>query len=355
MNQISLRMRTESEIVARLARVIPSVIGASATARGHPKARRDASGVALGIGDDAAVIRASRGRDWVVSTDAFLEGRHFLARLHPAVAVGYKALARAVSDLAAMGATPRYFLLTLALPAGKAGQWLEDFARGMAGAARVFRMKLIGGDVSRDERVAAAVTVIGEAQRGRVLTRSGGRPGDVLFVSGRLGAAQAGLESFERRGMRALREYSHALDRHLKPIPRLALGCWLAEHRVASAAMDISDGLSTDLARLCTASGVGAEIHAAALPVAGDERPGARRIATARGRAAELRRALEGGEDYELLFSVPRRQVSRVPQNFRGVPLTRIGELTLRRGVRLEVNGRTRALRPGGWEHFGAR
>lgn len=334
-------MRTEANIIARLTREIPSRIGA-----------REAADVPLGIGDDAAVVRARSGRDWVVSTDAFLEGRHFLGRLHPADAVGYKALARAVSDLAAMGATPRYFLLTLALPLRRAGNWLDEFARGMGGAARMFGMRLIGGDVSRDEHVAAAITVIGAAPRQPVLTRRGGRPGDGIYVTGRLGAAETGLEILRREGRRALRSSSYSIQRHLHPVPRLAIGSWLAEKGIASAAMDLSDGLSTDLARLCAASRVGAVIHAAALPAGSGERPGIRRSPPRRERDAELRRALDGGEDYELIFTVPPRKAPRVPIHFHGVPITRIGELTSRRAILLETNGRTRPLRARGWEHF---
>jgi thiamine-monophosphate kinase len=336
-------MKDEAAIIRRLARVIPSCIGA-----------RQLAGVPVGIGDDAAVVRASRGRDWVVSTDAFIEGRHFLTRVHPPYAAGFKALARATSDLAAMGATPRYFLLTLALPARRAGDWLGWFARGMAHGARMFRMRLIGGDVSRDDHVAAAVTVIGEAPRQGVLTRGGGRPGDAVYVTGRLGAAQAGLEILLRKGSRAFvsRAGSYWINRHIFPYPRLAIGQPLAERRLASAAIDISDGLSTDLGRLCAASGVGAVIHAAALPIARDERPGTHSPDSRRERAAQLHRALHGGEDYELLFTVPRRAVARVPREVRGVPITRIGELTARRPILLEAAGRTQKLRPLGWDHF---
>ncbi len=340
-------MRTEADIIARLAGVIPSAIGT-----------RDAPAVPVGIGDDAAVVRTLRGRDWVVSTDAFIEGRHFLTRIHPPYPVGFKALARAVSDLAAMGATPRYFLLTLALPAGRAGAWLDAFARGMALAARRFRMRLIGGDVSRNERVVAALTVIGEVRRRRVVTRSGARPGDLLYVTGRLGAAQAGLEILMREGSRAIarRADSYSVARHLYPNPRLALGTWLGNHQLASAAMDISDGLSTDLARLCAASAAGAVIHASLLPVAREQRVGPRRAPTSAGDdEAALRRALHGGDDYELLFTVPRRLVFHIPARFRGIPITRIGELTARRTVLLEKNGRTGKLRPLGWDHFARR
>jgi thiamine-monophosphate kinase len=339
-------MRNEADIIARLTREIPSRMGA--------RRRED---VRLGIGDDAAVVRAQRGRDWVVSTDAFIEGRHFLTRIHPPYSVGYKALARAVSDLAAMGATPRYFLLTLALPARRAGAWLRWFARGMGHAARLFRMQLIGGDVSRDDHVVAAVTVIGEAPRNGALTRSGGRPGDAIYVTGRLGAAQAGLEVLRREGSRAFlrRAGSYWIRRHVFPNPRLGIGRWLASRRLASAAIDISDGLSTDLARLCAASGVGGVVQAGAIPLAGKEHPWTGDAAAPRTSGAELRRALHGGEDYELLFTVPRRLISRVPPGFHGVPITRIGELMARRAILLETDGQTRKLRALGWDHFSRR
>ena len=337
-------MRNEASIIARLSRIIPSRSGV-----------RPSGDVPLGIGDDAAVIVGRPGFVTVLSTDAFVEGAHFLASVHPPHAIGYKALARAVSDLAAMGAAPRYFLLTLALPAGKTGAWLDAFARGMARAARRFGMRLIGGDVSRHDRVFAALTVIGEARRGRVLTRSGARPGDALYVTGRLGAAQDGLELLLREGPRAIprRAGSYSLQRHLYPDPRLAIGAWLAASKLASAAMDISDGLSTDLGRLCAASRAGAVVHASALPAVSDTRPGARRKPAHHEDGAELRRAMHGGEDYELLFTVPRRLASRVPPRFRGVSLTRIGEIIPRRGVvLLDAAGQSRPLRPLGWDHF---
>lgn len=336
-------MSDESSIIARLSRSIPS--------RFAGKPSRE---ILLGIGDDAAVLRPRAGRDWVFSTDAFIEGRHFLSRVHSPYQAGFKALARATSDLAAMGARPRYFLLTLALPARKAGPWLRWFARGMSHGARRFGMRLIGGDVSRDDHVVAVVTVLGEAPRAGVLTRSGAQPGDAVFVTGRLGAAQAGLEALSGSGSRAFitRAGSYSLNRHLCPYPRLAIGRMLAERRLASAAMDISDGLSTDLARLCAASRVGAVIHASSLPLADQEYSRKRRAKPPRDPAALLRRALHGGEDYELLFTVPPRLVSRVPRALHGVPMTRIGEITARRAVLLDMDGRTQTLRPLGWDHF---
>jgi thiamine-monophosphate kinase len=331
-------MANEATLIARLSRIIPSCLGV-----------RRKSDVLAGIGDDAAVIRPPRGRDWVISTDALVEGAHFLPNLHPAESVGYKALARATSDLAAMGAVPRYFLLTLSLPARKAGAWLDAFARGMARAARQFGMRLVGGDLSRHDAVSVVLTVIGEARHGGALLRSGARPGDALYVSGCLGAAQEGLEWLQREGARILaRRSSFApLRRHLFPEPRLDLGLWLARRKLATAAIDLSDGLSTDLARLCEASGTGAKVEMELLPIATGSTS-----ARAKGRA--LARALHGGEDYELLFSVPRRLVTRIPARFGSFPLTRIGEITRGRHVVLvDGTGRARPLLPGGWEHFG--
>jgi len=338
-------MRDEASMIARLSRIVPSRIGAWPV-----------RGVPLGIGDDAAVLRPARAHDWVVSTDAFIEGRHFLARLHPPDVVGHKALARAVSDLAAMGATPRYFLLTLALPEQRAARWLTQFAQGMARAASLYRMHLIGGDLCRDQRVAAALTVLGEVPRGRALTRGGAHPGDALFVTGRLGGAQAGLEILLRHGWATFaRTRFHWTGRHALPYPRLAIGRMLAVRRLASAAMDLSDGLSTDLARLCAASRVGAIVHAAAVPLAGHTLPGTLGLAARDSGQSQIHRALHGGEDYELLFTVPRRLASRIPSRFRGVPITRIGEITAQRAVLLEENGRKRKLRSLGWDHFARR
>ena len=337
-------MPDEASLIARLYRIIPSRVGV-----------RPVAGVSLGIGDDAAVVRPRRGCEWVLSTDSFVEGAHFLAALHPPHAVGYKALARAVSDLAAMGAAPCFFLLTLALPADRTGRWLDAFARGMARAARRFSIRLIGGDVARHTHVVAAITVIGEARRGQMLARSGAAPGDAIYVSGRLGAAEAGLELLRHKGRHVLAyaARSYSLRRHLYPDPRLALGAWLSAKRLASAAMDLSDGLSTDLARLCTASGVGAIVHAASLPVVPAGLPGSRRAPAHRESLANFRRALDGGEDYELLFTVPRARVPRIPRRFRGVPLTRVGKIVSSRGLTLlDSAGNRQPLRPHGWDHF---
>jgi len=324
-------MLNETTIIGRLCRVIPS----------------------RGIGDDAAIVRLPRNREWVVSTDSFIEGVHFKAGLHLPDSVGYKALMRAASDLAAMGAEPRTFLLALSVPSRRTGLWLDAFALGMSAAAKWLRMRLIGGDVSRNDRIVATLTVMGETRVGRALTRSGARPGDGLYVSGWLGAAQAGLEYLLSRGKWAYASESYSLGRHLYPEARVDLGEWLADHKFASSALDLSDGLSTDLARLCAASKVGAVVRAESLPIRLEPMKHGRRASRPSANRAALRRALHGGEDYELLFTVPPRLASRIPRHFQGSPITRIGEITSKRSVRLiDENGHGQVLKARGWDHF---
>jgi thiamine-monophosphate kinase len=245
-----------------------------------------------------------------------------------------------------MGALPRYFFLNLALPSSRAGHWLDEFLRGMAQAAVRFGLVLAGGDTTQYPRIALNLTVLGEVKEGRAVLRSGARPGDLIAVSGRLGEAEFGLRLFQR-GLYKRKEVRKLLRKHLRPEPRLALGQWLGRTGVASAMIDISDGLSTDLVPLCEASGVGATIWAEKIPVvsipAGFQRVG----------IDPLRLALDGGDDYELLFTVPRRQAARLPRRFRGVSLTIIGEVCREKTLKLlDASGRTRPLRPHGWDPF---
>jgi thiamine-monophosphate kinase len=163
--------------------------------RGFPSTRK---GLSIGMGDDAAALRPSVGTEWVITTDAFLENVHFLRKVHPPEAVGYKALARATSDIAAMGARARYFFLTLGLPEACAAAWLDDFLAGMRRAARRFGLTLAGGDTTKYPVVVTSLTVVGEIDRGKAILRSGARPGDMLCVSGRLGEAELGLRQIQR-------------------------------------------------------------------------------------------------------------------------------------------------------------
>jgi len=312
--------------------------------------KRGASRLRLGIGDDAAVLSPGGRTEWVLSCDTFLEGVHFRVKTHPPDSVGYKALARAASDLAAMGATPRFFLLTLALPSSRTGTWLDAFLKGMGHAAHELGISAIGGDTTRSRTVFVSITVLGDIAPGRALTRFGARPGDIIYVSGKLGRAQLGLELVLR---------GHARDRHLRalvqphlyPKIRIELGSWLARQRIASSAMDLSDGLSTDLTRLCAPSQVGAKIYASTVPTVAIP-PAAARILGKR-KLDPLQLALHGGEDYELLFTVPARHVKKLSQAPGAAALTPIGEITRGHQLILVANdGREKPLKSQGWDPF---
>jgi thiamine-monophosphate kinase len=308
------------------------------------------STVRLGVGDDGAVI-AARGRaQWVVSSDAFLEGVHFQADTHPADSVGYKALARATSDLAAMGATPRFFLLTFALPANRIGRWLDDFLGGLRRAAHHLGMTLVGGDTTMSSTIFISLTVIGDIAPGRAATRSGANPGDRIYVTGTLGAAQLGLLLTKNRSPKPIdRRLGGPLKAHLYPRIRVQLGAWLARHRLVSAMIDVSDGLSTDLGHLCAASGVGARIRAGCIPMVQLRV----RQGQALSRLSPLELALNGGDDYELLFTVRPGNVKHLWRAPQSSELTEIGEIV--RGRKLTLvgeDGTTRPLVEGGWDPF---
>jgi thiamine-monophosphate kinase len=323
-------MASEDQLIERVRRKFPST----------------AASVGTGIGDDAAVVRPAKRAEWVVTSDAFIEKVHFLRHLHPPKVVGYKALARATSDLAAMGARPLYFLLTLALPTSCTTKWLDDFLGGMALAARRFGLILVGGDTTKYSAVVTSLTVIGEIDPGRAILRSGARPGDLICVSGKLGEAELGLRLVQK-GLRGGKQGKTLIKKHFYPVPRLALGQWLVAHRSATAMIDTSDGLSTDLGHICKASGVGARVWAEKIPAVSVP-PVLKRIGP-----DSMRLALHGGEDYELVFTVPKKRARSLPRIIAGVPVTIIGEITREKGISLvDSHGRGFVLRPGGWDPF---
>lgn len=315
-----------------------------AEATGRPG--KSAAEVTLAIGDDAALWRPKPMSETILTCDWFLEGTHFLRAKHPPHCVGWKCLARAVSDVAAMGGTPQCFLLSLALPRGLAGHWLDEFLRGLHRASQHFASPLAGGDSTRRPQVLISVTVVGEVKSGRAVLRSGAQPGDMIFSSGRLGEAELGLRLL-RNSRKRLNLKNPLLKKHLYPEPRIALGRWLAENRLASAMMDLSDGLSTDLPRLCSASRVGARVFAARVPSVQPE-------FVPRNLTADLRKlALHGGDDYELLFTASPKKVKGIPRSFGGVPITAIGEITRSRAVVLaDENGQEQLLPSRGWDPF---
>ncbi|MCP5118251.1 MAG: thiamine-phosphate kinase [bacterium] len=280
------------------------------------------AGLVLGIGDDAAVFRPRPRTELVFTTDLMVEGVHFRRNTHTAPEIGGKTLTRGLSDIAAMGADPLFALVSLALPPWANTRWVDGFYRGFLELAERTRTSLAGGDLSRSDQLCCDVVVCGSVPRGKALRRDGARPGDAIYVSGVLGGSAVGLRT--RRGA--------AWRRHRRPEPRLDLGLHLRKRVKATAAMDLSDGLSLDLHRLAEASGVAATIDRP-LPVFDD---------------ATLDDALGGGEDYELLFTAGPK--AKVPRSFHGVPLTRIGTVIEGPPGAVDVFGwRTR---PSGWDHF---
>lgn len=306
------------------------------------------------MGDDAAVLAPRPETEILVTTDVLVERVDFNLSAWSFERLGEKALAVNLSDIAAMGGRPLVFFVALSLPARARVREAEALYKGLGRVARRYGVVLGGGDVSAAPCWSIAVTVIGEVARGRALTRSGARPGDLLCVTGTLGDSMAGLELL-RRGARRLRGLSrrHAqwlIDRHQRPTPRLAIGARLAQHRLATAGIDLSDGLAGDVRRLCEASGVGVEIDPATLPLS---RPLRAYAATARREATEF--ALGGGEDFELLVTVTPRQLGRVKRLVVGdTPLTVIGRvMPLTRGLKVvDTTGRRRHLPDSGYRHF---
>jgi thiamine-monophosphate kinase len=299
--------------------------------------------VPVGIGDDCAVLRASRGA-FCVTTDAVVEGVHFRRQDGPLEDVGHKALAVNLSDLAAMGARPRWFLCALAAPSLTRSE-ARALGRGMAALARRFSTALVGGNVTRARELSLTLTAAGTPAGRAPLLRSGGRAGDALYVSGTLGGARLGLSSLRAGGRRG--RHPLAERRQRRPEPRVALGILSA--RYASAAIDVSDGLVEDLGRLLSASHVGAEVQATRIPVDGSVLRAARRPGLA------LRAALVGGEDYELLLAVPEGRAASFERACAraGEPVTAIGWLVPGGGLRLlDAKGRGVPLPPAAFEHF---
>jgi thiamine-monophosphate kinase len=278
-------------------------------------------GLVQGIGDDCAILRPRANEDLVFTTDFVLEGRHFTLNTHSAADVGHKALARSLSDLAAMGSKPVFCLVSLAVPSHLGSRWIRGFYRGLLGLAERYGTALAGGDLAQFEHVVADVLCCGSLPQGRALLRSGAKEGDRIYVTGELGASAHGLSA--KRGK--------PWKRHLRPEPRIPAGLALQRLRV-SACMDLSDGLTLDLRRLCLESGVGAELNGS-LPIA----PG-----------ASLDEALRGGEDYELLFTAPTR--AHIPAEIAGLPVTCIGVIVSGHKGKIRFNGVP--LPAGGFDHF---
>ena len=330
---------------------------------------RDHEGLLRGIGDDAAVIAQQPGRDTVVTADLLVEDVDFRRATISPDDLGYKALAVSLSDIAAMGARPRWALLSVGIPAK---DWDAGYANflytGVFEAAHQFQVTIIGGDVSRTpERVVIDSVVVGETAHERSVLRSGARPGDQIFVTGTLGGAAAGLRLLEHGGrLRTEAARKRFLDglakltrRHTRPHPRVAWGTLLGEKQLATAMIDLSDGLSSDLAHLCRESNAGAVVDAARLPVSPHIRQALElrdHPVTRRLQRDALDLALHGGEDFELLFTVRPRDAARLPRRVGNVGVTHIGEITAAAdGIRLKQGRSIEPLAPAGFQHFASR
>ena len=295
--------------------------------------------VRVGVGDDAAVLAPTAG-ELVITTDALVENVHFLRGSTGARDLGHKAIVVNVSDIAAMGASPRSAVCTLTLTPDVEASWVMELFGGMREACDEYALWLVGGDLSRGGEIAISVTVTGEVAPGRAVLRSGARPGDRLIVTGELGGSAAGLR-FTRLRTMPTQEQRTAIRRHLRPTARVGEGGVLVRHG-ATAMMDISDGLSLDLSRLLRASGVAARLELGRVPVA---------------HLATLEDALGGGEDYELLATLPdpdavEAAAAELKEAF-GVPLTEIGVVVEGDGaVAVGDDGSEHPLEPTGWDHF---
>jgi thiamine-monophosphate kinase len=294
---------------------------------------------ALGIGDDCALLRVPPGQEILATTDFSIEGIHFRRDWHPPDSVGHRCLARGLSDIAAMGGKPSAALLSLGVPAKLPQSWVDRFLRGLLQLGNRFGVPLLGGDTSQSKAgILADIVVLGTVPKGKAILRSGARPGDRIYVTGELGASAASLNLLlSGRKIRAA-DYSA----HFFPEPRIHVARFLRDKVLASAMIDISDGLSTDLEHICQESGVGAQVWSEVIPKGS--------VGKSRQEEVDFGFALNGGEDYELLFCSPRSR--RVPRRIAGVKVTEIGVITRERLFRLQRNGKTFTLKPQGWEHF---
>lgn len=321
----------EKALVAQIRRMAnPSIRGRNG---------RSNRAVLTGIGDDCAVLRPLPGRDSLVTTDFTLEGIHFRRDWHPPESVGHRCLARGLSDIAAMGGEPVAVFLSLALPRDLRQAWVDRFARSLISLADTHGAPVAGGDTAESpDGILADIIVVGSVPKGKAILRSGVKAGDRIYVSGELGGSAAAVVRMRGGGKVKPRDYV----RHFYPEPRVELGRVLREKKLASAMIDTSDGLSTDLAHICEESGVGAEIDSSLIPRAHVGKPA---------REVDLDLALHGGEDYELLFTAS--QEKRIPRHIAGVDITQIGRITRTRGIFVRNSkGVGYEMHPRGWEHF---
>ena len=301
---------------------------------------RGGPALVTGIGDDAAVLRIPPRHELLVTTDFTIEGVHFRRNWHQPEVVGWRCLTRGLSDIAAMGGEPQAAFLSLALGSDVPQKWVEGFLKGLFALAKKHKVPLAGGDTAQSAGgIQADIVVVGSVPRGKAILRSGAKPGDAIYVTGTLGGSAMALDRLTG-GLPLWTERA----RYFYPEPRLEVGEWLRQHGIPSAMIDVSDGLSTDLEHICEESRVGADIEMNAIPRA--------RAGRGIGKPVALQFALNGGDDYELLFTSSRQ----VPEKVEGVRVTKIGCTTASSGMRLiDATGKINPLEARGWEHFKSR
>jgi len=296
--------------------------------------------VKTGIGDDCSVLRIPSRHEILVTTDFSLEGIHFRREWHLPESVGHRCLTRGLSDIASMGGDPIAAFLSLALPKALPQRWVDGFVRGLLQLAQTSKVTLAGGDIAQSPSgILADIVVLGSVPRGQAILRSTARVGDRIYVTGELGASAAVLDQLLSGRKKKLAPQKY--PRYFFPQARVDVGRILRQRKLASAMIDVSDGLSTDLSHICDESEVGAEIFSQALPLGAVSQP----------RAAALNFALHGGDDYELLFTAPASK--KIPSTVAGVRITEIGVINKRKGMLLmNESGRRTKLQAKGWQHF---
>lgn len=298
--------------------------------------------VIKGIGDDAAIIKTSKGHNLVISTDTLLEGVHFPTKMSPHD-IGYRCVAVNISDMAAMGATPRWLTLALSLPSFDQ-EWLENFSLGLFAAAKEYKVTLVGGDTTSGQQLTITISITGEVKSNSAITRARARPGDLLFVTGTIGDAAAGLSLIGDTN--TLGEDEQLLmERFSRPSARIEVGQSLLD--IASAAIDVSDGLFADTGKLLKASGVGGSINVNQIPFS-------QSMTNLYSFEKRQEFALNGGDDYELLFAVPEsgiEQLNRIKETL-DTPITQIGAVSEKIGLECILDNKKIEYEHNGYLHF---
>mgnify|MGYP001382148147 CR=1 FL=1 len=308
--------------------------------------------VSLGIGDDCAVLVPEEGKELIVSTDTFVEKIHFDLAWFSFYQIGWRAMAAALSDIAAMGGAPLGALLGCSVSVERDKEEVIDLVRGVRDLGLLYDCPLVGGDLTRSPgELFVNVTVLGEVDRGKALCRAGAEEGDEVWVTGFLGASHAGLKTLLRSSAVSREAVRDRTDRYLQPTPRIREACFLANLVSINSMIDLSDGLSSDLGHICSCSGLGALIFSSSLPISPETKEVARSL-----REDSLDYALNGGEDFELCFTAGEGRIDPWVDRFReafGLSLTRVGRMVRDEGlILIDSQGRKKDIQPRGFDHF---